>query len=354
VKPTVTLVDPQGKNVEVPQEQVIPLMRSGFGARSGQTVTLADAAGTEIPIESLAEGLSKGERLRLQSSETIFKKGAEERFGGAAGLGAGLAYGALQGASLGTGGRALIESGLVNPDTLAQLESARGGGLFSTVGAGEALGGLGLAALTGGFGAGAAAEGAAARTLGQQMLRGAGREALIGAGYGAGSELTQAGIEGREANLLPAAAGGAVLGGALGAAGEGLVGKAASLKAKGAKAAADKAAEEAARAGQAAALGGVMEPGVKASKGWTISETVAKPIEMRWRIWQQNRAFDSIERIRKAAERSNSPEVKAIYDWVNAAPNAATVAARTYIAAKKSPEILQSIQEEGQGKKNDE
>lgn len=246
MKPTVTLVDPQGKNVEVPQEQVIPLMRSGFGARSGQTVTLADAAGTEIPIESLAEGLSKGERLRLQSSETLFKKGAEERFGGAAGLGAGLAYGALQGASLGTGGRALIESGLVNPDTLAQLESARGGGLFSTVGAGEALGGLGVAALTGGFGAGAAAEGAAARTLGQNMLRGAGREALIGAGYGAGSELTQAGIEGREANLLPAAAGGAVLGGALGAAGEGLVGKAASLKAKGAKAAADKAAEEAA------------------------------------------------------------------------------------------------------------
>lgn len=246
MKPTVTLVDPQGKNVEVPQEQVIPLMRSGFGARAGQTVTLADAAGTQIPIESLAEGLSKGERLRLQSSETLFKKGAEERFGGAAGLGAGLAYGALQGASLGTGGRALIESGLVNPDTLAQLESARGGGLFSTVGAGEALGGLGVAALTGGFGAGAAAEGAAARTLGQNMLRGAGREALIGAGYGAGSELTQAGIEGREANLLPAAAGGAVLGGALGAAGEGFVGKATSLKAKGAKAAADKAAEEAA------------------------------------------------------------------------------------------------------------
>lgn len=246
MKPTVTLVDPQGKDVQVPQEQVIPLMRSGFGARAGQTVTLADAAGTQIPIESLAEGLSKGESLRLQSSETLFKKGAEERFGGAAGLGAGLAYGALQGASLGTGGRALIETGLVNPDTLAQLESARGGGLFSTVGAGEALGTLGLSALTGGFGGAAAAEGAAARTLGQNMLRAAGREAAVGAGYGAGSELTQAGIEGREANLLPAAAGGAVLGGALGAAGEGLIGKAAALKEKGIKAAADKAAEEAA------------------------------------------------------------------------------------------------------------
>ena len=238
----ITLADTQGKEVQVPQEQVVPLMRSGFSAKPGQTVTLATEKGTEIPIESLANAVAQGKQIQLQTSEESFKQGAEKRFGGASGIGAGLAYGALQGASLGTGGRALIETGLVNPDTLAQLESARGGGLFSTVGAGEALGLAGLSALTGGFGGAAAAEGAAARTLGQNMLRAAGREAAVGAGYGAGSELTQAGIEGREANLLPAAAGGAVLGGALGAAGEGLISKAAALKEKGVKAAADKAA----------------------------------------------------------------------------------------------------------------
>lgn len=213
---TITLIDPQGKDVSVPQEQVVPLLRSGFGVRRGQTVTLADKANTEIPVERLVEVMKTSEYdPNIETSRSVFQRGAEERFGGGAGLAAGLGYGALQGATMGLGGKALIESGLVKPETLAQLEEARGGGLFSTVGAGEALG-LGAAtALTGGA---AAAEAGAARTLGQQVLRSAGREALMGAGYGAGSEITQAAIEGREARPLEAAQMGAVLGGTLGAA----------------------------------------------------------------------------------------------------------------------------------------
>ena len=210
----VTLVDPQGKDVVVPQEQVVPLLRSGFGARTGQSVTLGDEKSTEIPIERLVEGISKGMVPRLETTQAAFQRGAEERFGGGAGLAAGLGYGALQGATLGLGGKGLIESGLVAPETLAQLEAARGGGIFSTIGAGEMLG-LGAAtALTGGA---AAAEGAAARTLGQTALRSAAREAAIGAGYGGGSEITQAAIEQREARPLEAAAGGALVGGTIGA-----------------------------------------------------------------------------------------------------------------------------------------
>jgi hypothetical protein len=108
-----------------------------------------------------------------------------------------------------------METGLVAPETLAQLEQARGGGMLSTIGAGEMLG-LGVAsALTGGAAAG---EAAAARTLGQATLRSAAREAALGGAYGAGSEITQAGIEGRQARPVEAGAMGAAFGGTLGAA----------------------------------------------------------------------------------------------------------------------------------------
>jgi hypothetical protein len=212
---TVTLVDPQGKDVLVPQEQVVPLLRSGFGARTGQTVTLDDEKATQVPIERIAEALGKGIVPKLETQRAGFERGAEERFGGGAGLAAGLGYGALQGATLGLGGKALMETGLVAPETLAQLEQARGGGMLSTIGAGEMLGLGAASALTGGAAAG---EAAAARTLGQATLRSAGREALIGGAYGAGSEITQAGIERREARPLEAGAMGAAFGGTLGAA----------------------------------------------------------------------------------------------------------------------------------------
>ena len=210
---TITLVDQQGKSLAVPQEQVIPLLKSGFKAKRGQTVTLDD--GTEGSVEALVRTLNKGFTPTLETQRAGFERGAEERFGGGTGLAAGLGYGALQGATLGLGGKALMETGLVAPETLAQLEHARGGGMFSTIGAGEMLG-LGVAsALTGGAAAG---EAAAARTLGQATLRSAAREAALGGAYGAGSEITQAGIEGREARPVEAGAMGAAFGGTLGAA----------------------------------------------------------------------------------------------------------------------------------------
>ena len=152
---TITLVDQQGKSLAVPQEQVIPLLKSGFKAKRGQTVTLDD--GTEGSVEALVRTLNKGFTPTLETQRAGFERGAEERFGGGTGLAAGLGYGALQGATLGLGGKALMETGLVAPETLAQLEHARGGGMFSTIGAGEMLG-LGVAsALTGGAAAGEAA-----------------------------------------------------------------------------------------------------------------------------------------------------------------------------------------------------
>jgi len=252
VKP-ITLIDRQGKDVSVPQDQLVPLLRAGYKARTGQTVTLGNEQGTEIPVERVVEGLNLGyEAPRLQSEREAFEMASQKRFGGGAGLAAGLGYGALQGASLGLGGRALIETGLVDPETLAQLEEARGGGLFSTIGAGELIGGTlafkGAGKLLGPA-AGSAAEKAllereAAKSAGRRIAETAAKEAGIGAGYAAGSELTQAGIERRQANLGEAALAGAEVGGILGAAGSTLVEGAARAKARGAAAAERRAAED--------------------------------------------------------------------------------------------------------------
>jgi hypothetical protein len=225
---SVNLVDQQGKDVAVPQEQLVPLLRAGFKVRPGQTVTMGDESGTEIPVERVIEGLNLGYAPpRLQTEREAFEMEAQKRFGGGAGLAAGLGYGALQGATLGLGGKALMETGLVAPETLAQLEEARGGGMFSTIGAGELVGGAlafkGAGKLLGPA-VGSAAEAAmlereAAKGVGRRIAETAAKEAGIGAAYATGSEVTQAGIEGREANLLEAAKAGAEVGGTLGLAG---------------------------------------------------------------------------------------------------------------------------------------
>lgn len=211
----ISLADPQGKEVQVPQEQVIPLLRSGFIATRGQTVTLADSAGTEIPIEALADEVSKGSLLRLQTSESRFKKEAESEYGGFGGGLKAVGYGALQGGTLGLGGKGLIESGASTPENLAKLQEAHP----YLVGAGELGGAIGLGALT--AGESLAAEGGAAlaaKTLGRKVLESAGREAAIGGAYGAGSEITQAAVEEREARPLEGGLLGAGIGGAFGAA----------------------------------------------------------------------------------------------------------------------------------------
>lgn len=215
---TITLVDPSGKDVQVAQEQVVPLMRAGFGARAGQTVTLADMERTEVPIERLAQVLGMpGPGPRLETQQAGFERAAEERFGGLGGAAIGTTYGALQGSTLGLGGKALMATGLVEPETLAQLQQAQGGGLLTPVGLGEVIGG---AAVLGPAGRALAPIGemAAARGIGE-VARTIGREAALGGAYSAGSELTQAGIEGRQANLLEAGLTGGLVGGTLGGVG---------------------------------------------------------------------------------------------------------------------------------------
>ena len=210
---TVNLSDPQGNSVDVPQEQVPNLMRSGFTARRGQVLTLED--GEPIKIETLARVISQGLKPVLESSESQFKREAESEYGGFGGGLKALGYGVLQSGTLGLGGKGLIESGASTPENLAKLQEAHP----YLMGAGELGGAIGLGALTAGeslVGEGAAA--LASKTLGRKVLESAGREAAIGGAYGAGSEITQAAVEEREARPLEGGLLGAGIGGAFGAA----------------------------------------------------------------------------------------------------------------------------------------
>jgi hypothetical protein len=103
--------------------------------------------------------------------------------------------------SFGTAGKLLTMAG-VEPETLAQLEQAQP----TAITAGSLGAAIPMAALTGGLGAGA-------RSLGGIVAR----EAAMGAAYGAGSELSQAAIEERQANLGTAGAAGATVGAGFGA-----------------------------------------------------------------------------------------------------------------------------------------
>jgi hypothetical protein len=236
----ISLADPQGKEVQVPQEEVIPLLRSGFSAKRGQTVTLGDAAGTEIPIEGLVDEVRQGSQLRLQTSESRFRKEAESEYGGFGGGLKAAGYGVLQSSTLGGGGKLLIESGMATPDNLAKLQEAHP----YAIGAGEIGGALALGALTGGESLVAERAGAlAAKSLGRKVLESAGREAAIGGAYGAGSEITQAAIEERKARPLEGGLLGAGIGGAFGAAAPVLGAGARKLFGKGAAAEADAAAK---------------------------------------------------------------------------------------------------------------
>lgn len=235
----IKLVDQDGNNVQAPQERVVELLGSGFGVIKGQTVTLADAKNTAVPVESLVSALSAGKSIRLESSDTKFGREAHERFGGAGGAATGAAYGVGQGLSLGFGGKILTELGWVEPETLAQLEHAQGGGILTPIGLGEVAGTVGGAMLGGGAlrlgaAAGRAVTGGAAKAtlaggvraaaapVGRSLARAVGEEAAIGAAYGAGSEYTQAAIEEREANPWKAAGIGAAIGGGIGAVGHGI------------------------------------------------------------------------------------------------------------------------------------
>ena len=236
---TVRLRDKQGRTVDVPQADAGQLLDFGYSPTDPkQRVTLAEGGG-EVSLGDLVSIRNQyGITPRLETAQRTFERTGEERFGGAFGTAAALAYGGAQALTGGAAGKGLIESGVVEPETLGQLEATRP----KTVLAGEVLGTIPVAAATSGLGAGSLAGIAA-------------REAAIGAAYGVGSEYTQAAIEGREAR--PVEAGlmggtiGGVLGGAIGGAGMAVERRAAAREA----AAAAKAAEEAAtRQGQAAVI----------------------------------------------------------------------------------------------------
>lgn len=237
---TVRLRDQQGRMVDVPQADAGQLLDLGFSPTDPkQKVTLAEGGG-EVSLGDLVSIRNQyGITPRLETTERTFRRTGEERFGGAAGTAAALAYGGAQALTAGLAGKALIESGAVEPETLAQLEATRPKTMF----AGELAGTIPVAMATGGLGAGRGVAGIVAR------------EAALGAAYGAGSEVTQAAIEGREARPLEAGALGGtiggVLGGAIGGAGMAVERRAAAREA----AAAAKAAEEAAtRQGQASVI----------------------------------------------------------------------------------------------------
>jgi len=218
---------PTGETVERPQEEVQSLRRSGFTPEAGQSLLLRNASGgvSQIPVERLSR-VSPDVELSVPSQERAFKSVAEERFGGAGGALGALALGGFQGLSSGFGGAGLIESGIADAETLAMTRAAQPVASFL----GEAAGMVGQTALTGGLGAvgrgargvAAAAEAAqavkAVPSLGRAVAGGAAREAAAGALYGAGSEITEAKIEGREARPGEAALTTGLAGGVLGAA----------------------------------------------------------------------------------------------------------------------------------------
>jgi hypothetical protein len=210
---TVRLRDQQGRMVDVPQADAGQLLDLGYAPTDPkQRVTLAEGGG-EVSLGDLVSIRNQyGITPRLETAQRTFARTGEERFGGAFGTAAALAYGGAQALTGGAAGKGLIETGMVEPETLGQLQATRP----KTVLAGEVLGTIPVAAATSGLGAGSLAGIAA-------------REAAIGAAYGVGSEYTQAAIEGREAR--PVEAGlmggtiGGVLGGAIGGAGSGSKGR---------------------------------------------------------------------------------------------------------------------------------
>ena len=223
-------LDPNGEVVERPQEEIQSLRRAGFRAEAGQSLLFADGEKVQrVPIENITR-IPASASLAIPSAANAFKLVANEEYGGLGGVAKGLAYGAGQGFTSGFGAYGAQKAGLVGGETLAMIDEAQPVAKFVGEGIGMAaqggvLGVLGKAARGAGAvakgveAAGAVAEGAeavGAASKGASLASRLGKGAASMGLYGAGSELTEAQIEGREANPLKAAA----VMGALGAAGE--------------------------------------------------------------------------------------------------------------------------------------
>lgn len=223
-------LDPNGEVVERPQEEIQSLRMAGYRAEAGQSLLFADGEKVHrVPIENITR-IPASASLAIPSAANAFKLVAEEEYGGLGGAAKGLAYGAGQGFTSGFGAYGAQKAGLVDGETLAMIDEAQPVAKFVGEGIGMAaqggiLGVLGKAArgagavAKGAEAAGAVAEGAeavGAASKGASLASRLGKGAASMGLYGAGSELTEAQSQGREANPLKAAA----IMGTLGAAGE--------------------------------------------------------------------------------------------------------------------------------------
>lgn len=220
---------PSGEEVERPQEETQSLRRAGFTPSPGQSLLVRGSGGDvqRIPVERLSR-IAPSDPLAIPSARSAFEGVAEERFGGAGGAALAGAYGLAQGVMPFTG-YALQKTGAVSGETLGMLQQAHpyittGAEMAGMVAAPSVFGAIGKAAKIGrgaalageaaAEGAAAAeAAGAAAKTA-PSLLRRVGTEAASLGAYSVGSEMTQAGIEGREARPVEAGLMGATLGAA--------------------------------------------------------------------------------------------------------------------------------------------
>lgn len=207
---------PSGEEVERPQEETQSLRRAGFTVEPGQTLLFRGDAGDvrRVPTERLSE-LAPTAPIAIPAAETVYQDVAREKFGGVGGAALSGAYGLAQGAGFGLPGKALMVAG-VPGESLGMLQAAQPAAGFIGEVAGMATGGGVLSALgRGARGAAAAAE--AAQVVAPSLARRAATEAAQFGAYSAGSEITRAGIEGREARPGEAFVEGAGVGAVTGA-----------------------------------------------------------------------------------------------------------------------------------------
>ena len=207
---------PSGEEVERPQEETQSLRRAGFTVEPGQTLLFRGDAGDvrRVPTERLSE-LAPTAPIAIPAAETVYQDVAREKFGGVGGAALSGAYGLAQGAGFGLPGKALMMAG-VPGESLGMLQAAQPAAGFIGEVAGMATGGGVLSALgRGARGAAAAAE--AAQVVAPSLARRAATEAAQFGAYSAGSEITRAGIEGREARPGEAFVEGAGVGAVTGA-----------------------------------------------------------------------------------------------------------------------------------------
>ncbi len=74
----------------------------------------------------------------------------------------------------------------------------------------------------------------------------------------------------------------------------------------------------------------------------SLAHSVSAPISARWAAWNQNRTVDKA--IAKMNESLN-PQMQQLAQWIQSAGSPTGVAARSFVAAKQSPEFLKAIQE---------